>query len=80
MNCSVAIHEVTIIPFSSSSYPPVHFFLLTSPPLQACTLPNETFNATIDAEMSLCNKTKWKFIMDSRVAAAAGGDGVDDGN
>jgi len=46
---------------------------------EACTLPNETFNATIDAEMSLCNKTKWKFIMDSRVAGGDG-DGFDDGN
>lgn len=33
---------------------------------EACTLPNETFNATIEAEMSQCNKTKWKFILDSR--------------
>ena len=34
---------------------------------QACTLSNETFNDSHQDELDVCNQTKWKFILDSRV-------------
>jgi len=33
---------------------------------EACTLSNETFNDSHEAELDACNQTKWQFIMDSR--------------
>ena len=34
---------------------------------QACTLSNETFNDSHQAQLDSCNQTKWQFILDSRV-------------
>ena len=35
--------------------------------LKACTITNQTFNATHEARIDFCNATKWEFIMNSRV-------------
>ena len=34
---------------------------------EACTITNQTFNASHDARIDFCNTTKWEFIMNSRV-------------